>query len=218
MRTDDLCWIFLQFWAQLIFLLFFGIRLYGQRNVPSAGGAILASSHQSYLDPIIVGLGLSRQIHFMARDNLFENALFRRLIEFLNAFPVARDSADLRALREGIRRLRAGHLLVLFPEGTRTRTGEIGQIHPGLALMADRAKVPVVPVTIEGAFDIWPRGRRLPRPGKIRVMFGEPIRVASAGRDDMEHFVADLRRRLLTQQERLRAIDRLSRRRRRQAG
>ncbi|HUW55725.1 MAG TPA: lysophospholipid acyltransferase family protein [Planctomycetota bacterium] len=201
---------FCQLWAQLLFLVFFGIRVYGQRNVPTAGGVILASTHQSYLDPVIVGLGLSRQIHIMARESLFEKTLFRRLIESLNAFPVARGSADLGAMREGIRRLREGRLLVLFPEATRTRTGEIGTLHPGLGLMAHRSGAVVVPVTIEGAFRCWPRGQKVFHPGKIRVMFGRPMRVTSTKREALEGFMRRLRDRLVEQQDRLRRIDRLS--------
>lgn len=200
---------FLQFWAQLIFSVLFGIRVYGQRHVPPGGGVVLASSHQSYLDPVIVGIGLSRQINIMARETLFANRLFRRLIESLNAFPVERDSADLGAMHEAIRRLRDGCLLVLFPEGTRTRTGEIGPLHPGLGLLAYRGDAVVVPVTIEGAFTCWPRGRRIFRPGRIRVMYGRPMRVSSTKRDELSRFIEEVRSRLVEQQGKLRRIDRL---------
>ena len=200
---------FLRFWAQLIFSVLFGIRVYGQRNVPPGGGVILASTHQSYLDPVIVGMGLSRQMHIMARENLFRNRLFRRLIESLNAFPVERDAADLGAMHEAIRRLRDGCLLVLFPEGTRTRTGEIGPLHPGLGVLAFRSGAAVVPVTIEGAFRCWPRGRKIFRPGRIRVLFGRPMRVKSPKREELSRFVGELRSRLVQQQEKLRRIDRL---------
>lgn len=202
-------YVFCRFLAQVLFSALFGIRVYGQRNVPAKGGAILASSHQSFLDPVLVGLGLSRHIHIMARESLFDRRPFRWLIESLNAFPVARASADLGAMREAIRRLRDGHLLMLFPEGTRTRTGEIGQLHPGLGLLAHRSGAAVVPVTVEGAFKCWPRGRRIFRPGRIRVMFGAPMRVTSTRRDELDRFMANLRTRLVEQQEELRRIDRL---------
>ncbi|KPJ55680.1 MAG: hypothetical protein AMS16_03855 [Planctomycetes bacterium DG_58] len=208
-RAQDLWYTFLQFWAQLLFSVLFGIRVYGQRNVPTIGGVILASTHQSYLDPVLVGLGLSRQIHIMARENLFDRTLFRWLIESLNAFPVERGSADFAAVREGIKRLRDGHLLVLFPEGTRTRTGKIGKLHPGLGLVAYRSGVPVVPVTIEGALRCWPRGRRIFRPGRIRVMFGAPMRVTSASREELSRFMEELRDRLVEQQQALCRMDRL---------
>ena len=202
-------WTFLQFWAQLLFSVLFGIRVYGQRNVPPGGGAILASTHQSYLDPVLVGIGLTRPYHIMARESLFERRLFRLLIESLNAFPVSRGSADLGAMHAAIRRLRNGHLVLLFPEATRTRDGEIGTLHPGLALVAHRGGVPVIPVTIEGAFRVWPRGRKCFRPGRIRVMFGKPRFVGSTCREDIDRFTRDLRRSLVDQQKELRRMERL---------
>jgi 1-acyl-sn-glycerol-3-phosphate acyltransferase len=199
----------LLFWAQLIFSVLFGIRAYGQRNVPRTGAVILASSHQSYLDPVIVGVGLERPIHFMARETLFRNALFRRLIGSLNAFPVERNSADLGAMHEALRRLRDGSLLLLFPEGTRTRDGNVGRLHPGLTILAMRSEAAVVPVSIEGAFRCWPRGRKIFRPGRIRVMFGRPMRVSSTKREELQSFIEELHGRLVEQQQELRRIDRL---------
>jgi 1-acyl-sn-glycerol-3-phosphate acyltransferase len=199
----------LKFWAQLIFSALFGIRVYGQHNVPRTGAVILASSHQSYLDPVIVGVGLTRPIHFMARESLFRNVFFRRLIELLNAFPVERNSADLGAMHEALRRLRNGCQLLLFPEGTRTRNGDIGRLHPGLGILALRSEAAVVPVSIEGAFRCWPRGRKIFRPGKILVMIGRPMRVSSTKREELQSFVEELRGRLVEQQQELRRIDRL---------
>ena len=155
---------FLQFWSQWVFLFLFGIRVYGHRNVPKEGPVILASTHQSFLDPVVVGLGLSRPIQSMARDSLFRNRLFRLLITSLNAFPVKRNAADYAAMHESLDRLREGKQLLLFPEGTRTRDGSIAPLHPGLALLAHRTNAAVVPVTIEGAFECWPRGARTSHP------------------------------------------------------
>ena len=195
-----------RFLAQWVYSGLFGIRVYGRRNVPRRGPVILASNHQSFLDPVAVGLGLPRPIHIMARASLFRNALFRLLIESLNAFPVARGSADLGAIHEAIERLIDGRQLLLFPEATRTRTGDIGRLNPGVALMAHRAGAAVVPVTIDGAFECWPRDRKLFRTGKIRVMFGKPRRVESIARADLARFLDDLRSTLVAQQEALRRM------------
>ena len=197
---------FCQLGAQLVFSVLFGIRLYGVRNVPKTGPVILASTHQSFLDPIAVELGLPRQGHIMARDSLFRNRAFRLLIESLNAFPIERDSADVGAFRRAIRRLRDGHMLLLFPEATRTRTGDIGRLRPGLGLLAHWSHAQVVPVTIDGAFECWPRSRMIPRPGKIRVMYGRPMRLTSKKRVDRERFVVALRARLVEQQQALRRM------------
>lgn len=167
---------FLRFWIQIVFTLVFKIRVIGRENVPKSGGALLASNHQSYLDPILVGAGLHRQMYIMARRSLFEHFfLFTWLIKSLNAFPVERDRGDIGAVRQALRHLAQGRLLLAFPEATRTHTGEVGALKRGLFVIAARADVPVVPTVIDGAFESWPRNRRMPRPGKITVAFGKPL-------------------------------------------
>ena len=167
---------FLQFWVRLLFSVVFRFRALGRENVPVDGGVILAANHQSYLDPPLVGVGLDRPVHFMARKSLFEhNFLFTRLIRSLNAYPVERDRGDIAAIRETLRRLEKGAAVLVFPEATRTYTGEIGALKPGVFRMAARAAVPVVPTVIDGAFEAWPRSRLLPRPKQIAVIFGKPL-------------------------------------------
>jgi 1-acyl-sn-glycerol-3-phosphate acyltransferase len=139
------------------------------------GGVLLVSNHQSFLDPVLATMWLERESSYMARDSLFTRAGFRRLIESLNAFPVRRGTADVGAIKEGLRRLKQGMALVVFPEGTRTRDGQIGPMLPGLGAIAMKARVPVVPVLIDGAFQSWPRERKLPAPGDIIVEYGHPI-------------------------------------------
>jgi 1-acyl-sn-glycerol-3-phosphate acyltransferase len=137
------------------------------------------------MDPLLVGVGLDRPIHFMARKSLFtHNFLFTRLIRTLNAFPVERDRGDIGAVREMMRRLEAGAVVLTFPESTRTYTGEIGPFKHGVFLIASRSGVPVVPMAIEGAFEAWPRSNILPRPGQIVVACGKPLFPADFGGDD----------------------------------
>jgi len=155
---------------------FFRFDVSGLENVPPDGqGVLLASNHQSFLDPISVGIPLRREINFVARQSLFRFRLFGRFLTYLNTLPIQRASADLAALRECIRRLELGQALVLFPEATRTRDGSIGKINPGFALIAKTARVPIVPVFTDGAFRCWPRHRKLPRAGRISVTYGRPI-------------------------------------------
>jgi 1-acyl-sn-glycerol-3-phosphate acyltransferase len=177
-----------QLLCQAIWRVAFRLEVRGMENVPPEGqGVLLASNHQSFLDPVTVGVPLRREINPVARQSLFEFPLFRALIRYLNAFPIQRSTADMAAVREGIRRLRRGDALVLFPEGTRTRDGSIGRITPGFALIAQKARVPIVPVLIDGAFKCWPRGNLLPRPGRMSVTFGAPITPAEqAGRGSRE--------------------------------
>jgi len=168
---------FLQLWARMFCAVYFKIRVIGRENVPVTGPAILASNHQSYMDPPFVGVGLNRQIHFMARKSLFERFfLFTWLIRSLNAFPVERDRGDVGAMKEILRRLQGGAAIVVFPEGTRTVTGEIGALKPGLFRIAARAGVAVVPTVIDGAFESWPRWSIYPRPYPVIVAFGKQVR------------------------------------------
>jgi 1-acyl-sn-glycerol-3-phosphate acyltransferase len=152
------------------------LRVYGAEHIPREGGALLAANHQSYLDPPLVASGLPREMHFMARRSLFRNPLFRAAIVRCNAFPIERDTADVKGVREAIARLEAGNLLLVFPEGTRTRDGTIGRMKPGIGVLAERAAVPIVPVLIEGAYEVWPKGRLFPGRGRIRLVFGPPFR------------------------------------------
>jgi 1-acyl-sn-glycerol-3-phosphate acyltransferase len=178
---------FIRFFARILAVSICGYRLYGSQRLPMSGGVLLAANHQSFLDPVIFGLGLPRPVHFMARSSLFRRPLFGGLIRSLNAFPVRRGEVDHAAVREAIRLLGAGEMVLLFPEATRTRDGSIAPPRGGLSMIAARAGVPIVPIVVDGAFRAWPRHRRLPRPAVIRVAVGEPIPPAElAGLSDHE--------------------------------
>ncbi len=155
--------------------LVFRYRVYGRENVPATGPVILASNHQSYLDPVFCGVGVKRHLVYVARDTLFRYRLFAFLIHSLNAIPVSRDKADIAAMRAIIARLREGAAVCLYPEGTRTRDGRIIPVKAGFGLLCRRAKAVVVPVLIDGGFETWPRHRRFLRPGAINVQFGTPL-------------------------------------------
>lgn len=158
--------------------VFFRLRLFYRGRLPYESGAILASNHQSFLDPVLVGLALEKPIHFMARSTLFKNTLFGMLIRSLNAFPVERGAADLKATKETLRRLKNGNFVVMFPEGTRTRDGSVIMPKPGFAMLASRAGVPIVPVVIKGAYKAWRRQDKfISRLPQITVIYGEPFRV-----------------------------------------
>ncbi len=155
--------------------LFFSIDVFGLENIPSSGGVLLACNHQSYIDPVFCGLYIRRELCFMARDTLFRNAFFSSLIRSYNAIPVKRGQSDLRAMRTVVERLREGYGVCLFPEATRTSNGRISDFKPGFGLLAKRGKASVVPILIEGAFDCWPRDKKIFRPGEIVVCFGKAV-------------------------------------------
>ncbi len=172
-----LWWHLLHLLCYLWFLPCYRYQCWFVRRVPDHGPVLLVSNHQSFLDPIIVGLGTHhRQFYAMARSSLWRTRWLAPIIDSLNAVPVERGEADMAAMRVCITQLKAGHAMLIFPEGTRSQDGSTQPFAPGTMLMIRRSLPQVVPVAIEGAFDVWPRRRRLPRPfGRIGMMVGEPI-------------------------------------------
>lgn len=158
--------------CQLGMTLIFHYRVWGREHVPRRGGALLVSNHQSFFDPVLVAVGLPRQVHYMARESLFHQRAFAWLIRSLNAFPLRREGVDVGAMREAVSRLRRGELVLVFPEGTRTVDGDIQPLRRGVELLARQGRAPIIPLVIDGAYEAWPRHRRLPHPGRIHVLFG----------------------------------------------
>jgi len=161
--------------CRLVGVGMFQVRCLGHQHVPSEGGVLICSNHQSYLDPILVGLGFRRHCHYLARDTLFRFGPFGWLIGFVNAIPIDREGGGIRGLKETLKRLKSGEMVLIFPEGTRSRDGNISPVKPGFLVLARRSRVPLLPVALDGAFDAWPRHALLPRPSVVRVCIGEPI-------------------------------------------
>jgi 1-acyl-sn-glycerol-3-phosphate acyltransferase len=171
-----------KFFAWFMSVPFFNIRHYGQENVP-AGGALLASNHQCFFDPAFVSVGLGRSIYFFARASAFDTPLVGWVIRHTHAFPVVRGQGDTKAYRKTVGLLSSGERVLVFPEGTRTSDGRIGEMKPGVVSMAQRAGCPIVPVAIRGGFSVWPRHRALPGMGQVKVAFGVPFG-AGQGKSD----------------------------------
>lgn len=182
--------------AILILKLFFSIETKGREFIPRKDGFILASNHVSYLDPIVLGAACPRKLNFMARHDLFFNPLFSWLLSTLGTFPVKRNSADLSALKEAMRRLKDGRALVLFPEGTRRVNSASGVAQPGIGFLAAKVKVPVIPVFIRGTERALPKGAKLIRPNKILVYFGKQIFIERRlpYQDIAQEIIEDIRR------------------------
>ena len=160
---------------QIHFAALWRTRVFNRHFEPTSGPAVYICNHQSFLDPIVMSMALRRPMNYMARDSLFRTPGFGRLIRALNAFPVRRGAADTAALKEALRRIKAGGQVVVFPEGTRTRDGRIGKFLSGVALLARRSGAATVPVLIDGAFECWPRSQKLPHLGEIVVQYGLPL-------------------------------------------
>jgi 1-acyl-sn-glycerol-3-phosphate acyltransferase len=178
-------WFWLARWACRVFcILLFRVRTYGRDNIPDEGAFVLISNHQSYLDPILCGGPIKRHLNFLARDTLFTNWFFGRLISSVNAIPVKLDPdspGDISAMRKIINVLKKGNGVCLFPEGTRTHDGKITALKPGLGLLCRRGNAAVVPVVIDGAFECWPRNKKIFSPGgSILVQFGKALSAEQA--------------------------------------
>lgn len=172
--VQRLLYMFLRVTARIVAVGFYRVRVFGRENWPKDGGALVCSNHQGFLDPALVGLSCDRQLSFLAKKSLFRFPI-KTFIEKLNAIPVNRAGTGLDGLKETLRRLRSGEFVLIFPEGTRSETGDIGQLKPGFIAVARKGKVPIVPVVFDGSFQAWPKWQLLPTIGVVHVKIGKPI-------------------------------------------
>lgn len=208
---QTLIWRTLRMPARMLATLVFGFRAYHRHFVPQRGGVLLVANHQSYLDPVLLAVYLRRPMSYMAKSELFTNRHFGWLIRSLNAFPVKQGSGDVGAVRETIKRLREGHMLNIFPEGSRTRDGEIGPMLSGAALVVKKAGVPIVPVVIDGSYRAWPKGRKWFRSGTISVMYGPPMNLSGLGAREITDLIDRTLRSMFEQLRAIRARERRER-------
>jgi len=144
----------------------FRIKVVGKENIPKKGPVIICSNHISNFDPPVVGITSTRNIYFLAKEQLFENKFLNKLLSALHAFPIKRGAGDRGALRKGLKILQEGKTLGLFPEGTRSKTGELGKPLAGIGFFALRSEAEVVPCAIIGSYKGWKR---------LIVAYGKPI-------------------------------------------
>jgi 1-acyl-sn-glycerol-3-phosphate acyltransferase len=206
-RGEGTGWFQLLLWSsfrvllQFLAIIFFGVRIYGRENIPRKGAALLLTNHQSFLDPWLIGIALYRQIHFVARESLFRGGFVQYVLERTNAFPIKRGRADASAMRESLNRLAKGHLLNLFPEATRSKDGSINPVGSAVSVIIRRAKVPVIPIVIDGAFEAWSRNRILPKCYPIRVIYGKPIPAEQLAQLDADEMAVFIRKEFIRLQE-----------------
>lgn len=150
--------------------LLYRYRFTNKDNLPETGSYIICANHQSYADPVLIGIGQKRQIRYMAKDQLFRHKLLGRLISALGAFPVMRDSHDnAQAFETADSVLEDGGILGIFPEGTRSKTGELLRMRSGAALIAAQMMVPVVPACITA------KGGKMKLFNPVKITYGDPI-------------------------------------------
>ncbi len=148
--------------------LFFRLQVIGLEHVPKEGGVIVSANHSSYFDIPLLGCALNRPIDNIAKSELFQNKLIAAFLKSLGGFPVRRGKGDHTAMKEAAGRLKAGRLLSIYPEGTRTKDGALQKGKAGIGMLVATSRAPVVPVFIEGTYHIRPFRQ-------VTVCFGKPI-------------------------------------------
>jgi len=154
--------------VKLFFFLFYRVKIIGLDNVPKEGAAILCANHVGEMDMFFIGYKVKRLVRYMAKSELFKIPILSPLIKFLGAFPVKRGKADVEAIKTALRLLDEGHIVGIFPEGTRLKNkkGKTVKAKPGAALLAQKSGAPILPVAVEGKY----------RPfSKIKIVFGKPF-------------------------------------------
>ena len=163
--------------------LYFGLELRGVEHIPVHGPLVVVPNHQTFADPVLVTIPIRRRVYYMAWRRLFQIPLLGRFIRLLRAFPVDLDARDPGAVREARRRLvDEDAVVMIFPEGGRSKDGTLGRFHMGAFRLAASLGVPALPVTIAGGHASWPPGRRLPRRGRITITYHPPLSI-DAGAD-----------------------------------
>ncbi len=162
------------------FLLYFRLARLGREHIPSSGPVLLAANHRSFLDPFVIGALTRRPVYYMAKRELFEHRWQARLLNSLGAFPVDRGRSDEQAMATARAILARGDCVVIFPEGTRVRSGPLAHPHRGVGRLALQTGAPIVPVAVLGTEDVR-RGRRI-RPRKVSLRCGRPLRFPQAER------------------------------------
>lgn len=166
---------------KLLFKIFFRLEVTGAENCPGSGALIVASNHASFLDPIIAGVAAPRALNFMARNSLFRNKIFGKILTSVNAFPLRREGADMGAMRLAIDKLCQGKAVLIFPEGTRSKDGNLGTPKAGIGLLAAMSGANILPCYIKGSIDVLPSWAVFPRFKKISVCIGKPVKFDKNG-------------------------------------
>lgn len=170
-------WLVVALIRLCLFIYVRGPRVEGMEHIPKTGGAIVVSNHLNNADPCVIPGVLKRRIVMMAKKEMFRWPGLNLLFRFIGAFPVDRQGADLNALRESQAIVSGGLLLLMFPEGTRSRDRQLHEGFPGSALVAYRTGAPIIPIAITGTESIpWPWVFVRPFMGpRVTVRIGEPF-------------------------------------------
>lgn len=166
------CWFITRAIVQILYRTDFQ----GSHNIPKTGPCILTVNHQSHLDPPISGIAMWRRGRYLARKTLFNSKTLAVIMRSWGVIPLDTDGTGIEGVKRTLRALKAGELVVVFPEGARSHDGETHEFMPGFITFARHSKAPIVPSTLEGPYDSYPRDAKFPKPCcQIHVLIGKPI-------------------------------------------
>ena len=164
------------------------LKHHGIENIPLSGGLIIASNHQTYLDPFWISIPVHRPVRYLAWKVAFDWPLVGKIITFLGAWPLQVEGSDPATIRRSLQWLRSGGVLVIFPEGARsTSNGAMTRFKAGAVRLALEANVPILPVTIRGANRVWPKNQRLPRTGNVEIIYHRLHRIQPVLAEETRH-------------------------------
>jgi len=161
------------FWV--LFKIIFRLKVIGKENLPKTGPYIIACNHTSLLDPPAVGVSVPMSVYYMGKKGIFRNKVAAWLLRSWHVFPVDQKRADLASIKKAMKVLDDGNGLIVFPEGTRSRDGEIGEVTNGVGFFAAKSNASIIPAFIKGSFEAWRPGARFLKPKQVVLRFGVPI-------------------------------------------
>ena len=159
--------------ARVVAWICFRYRVEGE--IPRAGGLLVAANHASYFDIPLLGCGMRRRVWYLGRNDLFPIPVLNGILQALGWIPVRLGRLDREAFGKAINLIRAGHVVVIFPEGGRSHDGHLRPPKAGIGVIVSQTGCPVVPAYLKGTFDVLPTGARWPRLRQVTVRFGAPI-------------------------------------------
>ena len=198
-------WLTIRFFLHPFFKVWLRYGVRGLEKLPANGGALLLLNHQSHLDSLLIQSGMSRPVSWLARDSLFRIPVIGWILKGTYVLPIDRESFGASSIRKAVQYMQFGFMLGMFPEGTRTHDGSVGEFKPGFVALIRRGNVPVYPVGIAGSFDALPRNAWFIRPKRVRAVFGDPFSSEEierlSKRGQQEEFVALVKERIIACQQ-----------------
>jgi len=159
----------------LVFKLFFHLKVTGRSHIPRRGGAILASNHASYADILLIGCGIFRRLRYVAKAELFKGFIWRTVWRYLGGIPINRRGVSSESFKKIFDLINEGHLVVIFPEGTRSTTGELREGKLGIGMIAAMSGAKVIPTYISGSSQVLRAHSRKIRRHPVSVTYGKPV-------------------------------------------